>query len=190
MEYIDFKNKLLTNFKNPDLFKRSALEEKEGHNTLKKIFENKGYKKVLEIGTYRGLSAAWISYYVNEVITIDLEYGLLDFYSKRFNFPVFPRYYDIWDFLDIKNIHLKLVKNDIEKYEFINAIDFDIAFIDGDHIGGIINDFEYCKKCKKILFHDYDNSKNNTPYTLNFIKSLSNIGKLTEYPLFALWEEF
>ena len=68
-------------------------------------------------------------------------------------------------------------------------MDFDFVFIDGDHDGGIELDFELCKKCGTILFHDYsDRGQRKLNKVKNFIDTLpKNEITILEEP-FVLWQ--
>jgi len=99
---------------------------------------------LVEIGTHEGLSTVHLADFCKKVVTFDRR----DYLMK----------YKLWyDYNKQKNIEFHLIKNDDEKRELLKDLDFDFAFIDGDHQAGVIMDFELVKKCGRVLFHDYNN---------------------------------
>ncbi len=100
-------------------------------------------KHVLEIGTLNGLSAVLWAQYAEKVTTIDI--------ADR---EIRPK---VWDFMGVKSKILPyLATDDEDKKNYIEEIEFDLAFIDGLHTGeAVAYDFECVKKCGCVLFHDY-----------------------------------
>jgi len=113
-----------------------------GDVIMRKFLVRRPVKVAVEIGTYWGVSAAWIAQFAEKVITIDVRPQ-----EERFK---------IWGYLGIDNIESVIVKNDEEKKAFLKDLEFDFAFIDGDHGPGVMLDLELCRKCGRILFHDVD----------------------------------
>ncbi len=123
----------------PEVLKKSCIPKNP--NIFKEILKDKGYKNVVEIGTGTGLSTCMISAFVDHVYTFDVR-------VKNYVRDLF------WD-MKINNITRIISRT--ENYSFIEALDFDFAFIDGDHIGETPRlDFEAVKKCGRVLFHDID----------------------------------
>jgi predicted O-methyltransferase YrrM len=135
---------------NHRLFRRSALSIRDGAGVFERLLGGGKYKRVLEVGTYRGITAAFMAQFCERVMTIDLIDGRLE------RQPDVPNRYDIWDALGIWNIDLHLVGSKGEKAALIGRLDFDFAFVDGDHEGnGPAEDFALVKRCGAVLFHDY-----------------------------------
>lgn len=135
------------------------------------------YKRVLEIGTYRGITAAFMAQFVEHVDTIDLRDGRLE------RQPDVPNRYDIWNALGIENIDLNLVASKAEKAAIIAALDFDFAFVDGDHQGaGPAEDFALVKHCGAVLLHDYSGSNGVT----KLVNSLPH-RQVEVMDIFAFW---
>lgn len=133
------------------LFRRSALNIRDGAGVFDALLGGRKYKTILEIGTYRGLSAAYLSQFCDKVITIDLKHGRMERGNDAFDRQAF------WAGLGITNIDLHLVDSNEDKARLIAGLDFDFAFIDGDHIApGPAIDFDLVKRCGAVLFHDYD----------------------------------
>lgn len=106
------------------------------------IFRYNRCKRIVEIGTCNGVSSVYLSKYCDELITIDIEYSK---YAK-----------EIWDYCGISNINYFVVSSDRAKELLLKNMNFDFAFIDGDHDSpGTQFDFNLVKKCGLILFDDY-----------------------------------
>ena len=166
----------------PETLKKSALNIREGEKIISDILKEGNYKTCLEIGTYRGCTAAVMSRFCDKVITIDLHEGRLEYYGEKFD------RYKFWKSLNVDNVELYLVENDKEKAELIDRLDFDFAFIDGAHDESVKNDFELVKHCGTVLFHDYDDrGQPCLNYVYDFINTLPK-EKLTIIDIFALWK--
>lgn len=135
------------------ILRLSALSIRGGAGVFEWALADKGIRTVLEIGTYRGVSAAAMAQYVDRVVTIDLKRGLLD--QKD---PSFDRR-EFWESLEVSNVELILVNDDAEKKTIVDAMEFDFAFIDGCHDARVRNDFELVKRCGRVLFHDADDNR-------------------------------
>jgi predicted O-methyltransferase YrrM len=165
----------------PDYLRRSVLSIRDGGGVFEKLLAGKGYKTILEIGTYRGVSAAEMSQYCEKVITIDLKRGRME------NLGETPDREGLWRDLGISNIELHLVKNDREKAALVNGLEFDFAFVDGAHDQTVRDDFELVKRCGKVLFHDVDSrGKPELDYVYDFVMSLPK-EQIEIHDIFALW---
>lgn len=110
-------------------------------------------KIVIEIGTCLGISASLIAQYADKVYTFDT--------------TEHPIKYEIWDYLGIRHkIEAFIIKSNEEKAGIISKIEFDFAYIDGDHRReGVEFDFDCVKnKCGKLLFDDYNASLDVTTF--------------------------
>lgn len=157
---------------------RSAVGLREGEEIFRYFLEGKGYRTVLEIGTYKGVSAACISRYCEWVVTIDLEFGQLEEAGTPFDRE------GLWSSLGITNIRQVLVNNNAEKAAFIKTLDFDFAFIDGAHDHTVADDFAMVKKCGRVLFHDYAERPGKPNHVKNFVDTL---GRVEVRDIFAYW---
>ena len=133
--------------------RRSALSIRGGAGVFEWALSGKGIRTVLEIGTYRGVSAAEISQYVERVIAIDLKHGRVEDTDPGFDRVAF------WEKLGVHNVELILVQDDAEKKAIVDGLEFDFAFVDGAHDYTIRNDFDLVKRCGRVLFHDADDNR-------------------------------
>jgi predicted O-methyltransferase YrrM len=163
------------------VLKRSALSIRDGAGVFEKVLAGKGYRTALEIGTYRGVSAAEISRYVDRVVTIDLKHGRQEQLGESFDRKAF------WRSLGLDNIELRLIADDAEKAEIVNALDFDFAFVDGAHDETVANDFALVKRCGNVLFHDYDSrGSKEKDFVYDFVNTLPK-EQIQVLDIFALW---
>lgn len=164
------------------ILKKSIISIRGGAGVLPAVLEGKGVRTALEIGTYRGVGAAELSQYVDQVFTIDLHHGKLEGNGERWDREAF------WRGLGIENITQILVENDEEKAEFVSVLDFDFALIDGAHDATVKNDFELVKRCGHVLFHDADRrGKPDKDFVIDFIESLPK-AEVIYRDIFAEWK--
>jgi len=163
------------------LLRKSAMNIRGGAGVFERVMAGKGYRTALEIGTYRGVSAAEMARYCERVITVDLRYGRLERSGDSFDRVAF------WHSLGIENVDLALVDDDEEKRALIDGLEFDFAFVDGAHDATVRNDFELVKRCGHVLFHDYDSrGQPEMDYVFDFVNSLPK-AQVQVLDIFALW---
>jgi protein-L-isoaspartate O-methyltransferase len=127
---------------NIDLKKWSVIGRENEREILTRFLVENKINTLLEIGTFKGVATAYISQFVNKIITIDI--------AEQ------PGKYKLWEELDIKNIEHYTVKTENEKAKIIKNLEFDFAFVDGMHRAPFPEkDFNYTAKCGRVLFHDY-----------------------------------
>lgn len=144
------------------------------------LFEVKP-KTILEIGTHQGISTAFLAHHAF-VITIDI--------------ADYPIKLDIWRELGVlKNITHFTVSGNKAKQEVVDGLDFDLAFVDGDHsYDGVAFDFGITERCGSVLFHDYGWNRvsglpyDNFPDVTRFVDSLPQ-KEVIQAPPFALWRK-
>ena len=174
----EFKARALSLF-GPGILRLSALSLRNGADIIAKILAWGDYKHVLEIGTFKGLTASFMSHFVPRVTTIDLRNGRLEAVD-----PGFDRV-DCINKMGAGNIDLRLVKSDRRKAQLIKSLEFDFAFIDGNHTAPAPEiDFDLVKKCGTVLFHDYD--EDNPNGVVQFVKTLPR-HEVEVTDIFALW---
>lgn len=165
---------------NESTLRKSFLRLPNGEEIVTNILKGKGFGTILEIGTFRGVGAAFMSQFCDKMITMDLD-------SRGKKHKKFCHY--VWDTLEIDNIKLICIKDNAEKQEILKNLHFDFAFIDGAHDRTIKQDFEWTKKCGNVLFHDYaDSGTIQKNYVYDFINTLPS-NELTINDVFALWEK-
>ncbi len=104
----------------------------------------RGYRlgTVVEIGTRHGVMAAVLARLAQRVITIDLHSS--------------PLVADVLACAGAGNVVPIRVHSDAAKAVLLDGLDFDLAFIDGDHsVEGAAWDFLHTHQCGRLLFHDY-----------------------------------
>ena len=95
----------------------------------------------LEIGTYNGLTALVLARHFRRVITVDVAQApLLDAISAHHG---------------VENIVYVTVADNAEKARYITGLDFDFAFVDGDHEHDTVADFALVKRCGAVMFHEH-----------------------------------
>lgn len=166
----------------PAFLRKSALNIRGGAGVFERVLSGKGYRNVLEIGTYRGVAAAEMAQYCEKVITIDLKFGKLERNGTNFD------RYAFWQSLEVNNIEFHAVTGDEEKAKLISKLKFDLAFIDGAHHGdAAARDFRLVKHCGRVLFHDYDKSTQPQYNRVwEFVNSLPK-EQIEVIDIFALW---
>jgi predicted O-methyltransferase YrrM len=163
------------------VLKRSAMNIRGGAGVFKRVLEGKGYGTVLEIGTYKGVSAAEISRYCDRVVTIDLVHGKIEAMGEKFDRRAF------WASLGVTNVELVLVDDDEDKARVVAGLEFDLAFVDGAHDERIRDDFELVKRCGRVLFHDYDRGGvRGQDHVYDFVNALPK-EQIQVMDIFALW---
>lgn len=128
---------------------RSMLSSPHDEEVFRFFLRNKNIKCAVEIGTYKGTATALLAFYADKVVTIDKK-NYVDKYAFWIEYGVYCK------------IDSYIVEDDEDKADLLSRIDFDFAFIDGDHSErGVWADFELVKRCGRVLFHDYyeENSK-------------------------------
>ena len=180
--------KKITDKFGPQILKRSALNLPNGAEDMKKFMTKKPINIAVEIGTFRGITSAWMSQFCDKLYTIDLLDGQYEDYKERIGWARTPAREEIWWFLGIDNIIPKAIKDNEEKKELLESIKYDFAFIDGDHsYEGVKLDFNLVKGCKRVLFHDYDKAPGKACPVRDFIHTIKD-GNIETTKDFAYWE--
>lgn len=163
-------------------YMRKSAIRKDDAVIFQRLLTGKNYRIILEIGTYRGCTAAELSQYCDKVITIDLKHGRIEKDELSIDRNKF------WESLGINNVEMILVADDAEKKKVVNALDFDFAFVDGAHdYNGVSGDFELVRRCGRVLFHDYEHrGPPQTDDVYHFVNAIPD-GKVRAEGVFALW---
>lgn len=97
---------------------------------------------IVEIGTRHGITAALLGRFAERVITIDIDKS--------------PIVYDVLACAGVDNVVPLIVHNDEAKGLLLDRLNFDLAFVDGDHhYAGVAFDFAHARRCGCVVFHDY-----------------------------------
>ena len=145
--------------KKNNLIKASAMPSLK---TSEDFFRQLNINIAVEIGTFWGVTAAYIAQFANKVHTFDIidhpeKYKVWnDLKVKdKISFHLVKSRDMVGDtFKDFEGIH-KLTGKEVDIKTIIDIIEFDLAFVDGDHhYKNVKADFELVKKCGRVLFHD------------------------------------
>lgn len=172
----EFKDKV-AEFAAREFMRKSVLSIRDGAGVFEAVLGGGRFKRALEIGTYRGVSSALMAQFCDTVVTIDLRNGKMERDRQVFDRVRF------WEAMGVGNIESHLVDNDGEKASLISRLDFDFAFVDGDHEGDAPRrDFDLVKRCGTVLFHDYEGDNG----VVDLIDSLPK-AEVEVIDMFALW---
>jgi predicted O-methyltransferase YrrM len=131
---------------------------------------------ILEIGTAHGAGTAMLSYFADRVVTIDVK-----------------RWAEVEAVMGAAgpgvqgHIDFRVVADNAEKKAVVEALDFDLAFIDGDHHAAEFKiDFDLCKRCGVLLCHDYPTWRPGVAGP-GAVLDAQTEGTLEPYPPFVWW---
>lgn len=94
----------------------------------------------LEIGTWNGLTAVVLSRYFDHVVSVDIEHN--------------PMREQIIELLGIKNISFIDIRDNADKKAVARDLQFDFAYMDGDHANDTQSDWDLVRGCGRVLFHE------------------------------------
>lgn len=129
-----------------------------------------GGRLCVEIGTCKGLTALVLARHFEQVISIDIV-------------PDHDRE-TIAAFCGVTNIGFVTVHDNAEKAGVIRALDFDAAYIDGDHARDTVSDFGLVKRCGRVLFHEFWPAQ---PPVWDLVNGLKLAGSVVSQGKLALW---
>lgn len=93
-----------------------------------------------EVGTWNGLTAAVLSQFFDEVVTVDVAHN--------------PQKHLILDYLGIKNVRCIDIAGNHEKPKTLHELTIDCAFLDGNHAADTESDFDLVRHCGRVIFHE------------------------------------
>lgn len=149
------------------VFRRSSVLEGFADFVKRRNFSG---RRCVEIGTCKGLTAIVLSRYFEEVVSIDVVED--------------PHRHEIAAYLGIGNIEFITVKDNAWKSRAIEAIEFDAAYVDGDHIRDTLSDFALVRRCGRVLFHEFWPAQ---PAVWGLVNRLSAEGSVVAKGKLALW---
>lgn len=130
-------------------------------------------KRCIEIGTCKGLTAIILARHFEEVVTFDI-------------FPDDDKR-DLAECCRIENIRFFDVANNTQKAEIVNGLEFDAAYVDGNHAVDTEADFKLVRRAGRVLFHEYWPLQ---PPVWSLVNNLRKTGTVTTHgDSFALWTE-
>lgn len=98
-------------------------------------------KHCVEIGTFNAITAVVLSEFFDHVTTFDI----LPNTKKA----------QVVNAAGKDNITLVDVENNAEKAALIESLEFDCAYLDGDHAHDTWDDFDLVKRCGRVIFDEY-----------------------------------
>lgn len=124
----------------PSVFRRSSANV-EFPDFVRRVASG---RVCMEIGTLNGLTAFVMSQLFDQVIvvSIDAEHSR----GKK---------YEIAEAIGCTNVRFIDCKTNEEKAEVVNGLQFDFAYVDGDHHNDTESDFALVRRCGRVLFHEY-----------------------------------
>lgn len=149
------------------VFRRSSVLEGFNDFVRKNAFTG---KRVVEIGTCNGLTAIILARWFGEVVTIDIEPNT----KKR----------QIAEFLRIDNVRFVDVVDNATKAAVIKDLEFDAAFVDGDHARDTETDFALVERCGRVLMHEHWGPQ---PAVVELYDRLKKRGQVVTAGKWALW---
>lgn len=152
------------------LTKKFEFSAVDNMDLFKSILETYKPKKIIEIGTYMGISTVVMASVADKVFTFDIS-------EVQESKEIWRRF----GLIDKIEPFIGTQKEIDEKISLIDDADF--AFIDGDNgYNHVKHDFELVKKTGKVLFHD-----RNVVGVKKFLKEINTslIGRD-----FAIWLDF
>jgi len=101
-------------------------------------------KTCLEIGTFHGVTAVLLSQFFERVISVSVDVSPSKLLKR-----------DICAHLGIDKIEFHDARDNSEKKRIVDALEFDFAYVDGDHARDTASDFDLVRRCRHVLFHEY-----------------------------------
>jgi hypothetical protein len=176
------------------ILKKSALHLKDGAEDIEYFMQKNPIETAIEIGTFRGVTSLLMANYCKKLITFDLYEGQLEYLLNDFEWGQGDRWIDtpyrqqLWFPYGTDNIFFLPVEDNKKKAYYLRELNYDFAFIDGDHsYEGVKADFEMVKDCGRVLFHDYDKAEGKSCPVRDFINSIKE-GYIETTTDFAYWE--
>jgi hypothetical protein len=84
-----------------------------------------------------------------------------------------------------KNIRFITINDNAEKARVIKKLEFDAAYVDGDHARDTETDFALVKRCGRVLFHEYWKTQEPVRNLVDRLKTEGTVS--TEGKALALW---
>jgi protein-L-isoaspartate O-methyltransferase len=129
-----------------------------------------GGRRCVEIGTCNGLTALVLARHFDEVVTIDIAPNEV---KRR-----------IAHHCQARNIRFVDIADNAEKAHLIGGLEFDAAYVDGDHAHDTETDFALVQRSGRVLFHECWEAQ---PPVFNLVNRLKESGSVITKGKLALW---
>lgn len=96
--------------------------------------------RCFEIGTWNALTSVVLSRHFREVVTVDIEHRAMK--------------HEVLRHLGITNVRCIDISSNYEKRRIADGLDFDFAYLDGNHADDTPDDWAMTQKCGRVLFHE------------------------------------
>lgn len=96
--------------------------------------------RCFEVGTWNALTSVVLSRYFDEVVTVDIAHNALK--------------HKVLEHLGITNVVCVDIRDNSHKASVANALNFDFAYLDGDHANDTATDWALTRGCGRVLFHE------------------------------------
>jgi hypothetical protein len=149
------------------LFRRSSVLE--GFDSFIRETGFSG-RSCVEIGSCKGLTALVLARYFDRVVSIDI---VAD-----------PQREEVARCAGVENVEFITVHDNAEKADVIRRLEFDGAYVDGDHARDTDTDFALVERCGQVLFHEFWAPQ---PPVVNLVNALKGRGMVTTRDKWALW---
>lgn len=119
------------------VFRRSSV-----FHGLERMLSDNGIRGNVcyEVGTWNALTACVLSQFFDRVVTVDIASN--------------PIKYKIMKHLGITTIECIDIADNSDKLKVLDGLEFDFAYLDGNHADDTDTDFAMTKRCGRILFHE------------------------------------
>lgn len=94
----------------------------------------------VEIGTWNGITAVVLSQFFRRVVSMDIFHN--------------PVRHEIVAHLGIKNVEFVDLTGNEHKAEVLRGLDFDFAYLDGNHADDTELDWRLARRCGRVLFQE------------------------------------
>lgn len=133
---------------NPDLLKAferfgaEALRRSSVFHGLEQFLREQDVAgcRCFEIGTWNGLTSVVLSRFFDEVVTVDIAHNAMK--------------HELIAHLGITNIRCIDIIDNAEKRRIAESLEFDFAYLDGNHADDTEADWNMTKKAGRVLFHE------------------------------------
>ena len=97
-------------------------------------------ERCFEIGTWNALTSVILSRHFKEVVTVDIEHR--------------AQKHEVLRLLGIDNVRCIDIDSNFEKRRVADSLEFDFAYLDGNHADDTADDWAMTQKCGRVLFHE------------------------------------